>query len=281
VAVLAVSWGSILARYCQSGPLTIAFFRLAFTTLILLPFTSLFRQGSMEWKVWKLLPAMAGAGLLLGLHFATWISSLNYTSVGSSVLLVSTQPIFGLVLSAAFLAERPSSRTIVGVLVALGGIVIVTVGDLAVGREHLTGDLLALAGGGLAAGYLLVGRALRSRLPLVDYLAWVSGLGAVTLGILVAVTGEWRLARLQSDWLWLLLMAAGPSVAGHGLLNWSVRRMRAYVVNAALLGEPILATGLAWLLLGERPGRGLLGGGILVVAGLIWVFKAEEPRAQT
>ncbi|MBI3449234.1 MAG: DMT family transporter [Acidobacteria bacterium] len=214
------------------------------------------------------------AGSLLALHFATWIASLRYTSVGASVLLVSTQPIFGIALSRVFLRESASRATVAGVLVSLAGTALIAGGDLALGPAHLLGDLLALAGAFFAAAYFLIGRTVRERVAFGTYLTGVYGAGACCLLAAALAAGELDRAALGADWPWYLLMAAGPGVLGHGLLNWSVRRVRAYVVSAALLGEPVLATLYAWVIFGERPGAALAGGGALVVLGLIAVLRA-------
>jgi len=210
------------------------------------------------------------------MHFAAWIGSLTLTSVGSSVVLVSTQPIFGVILSRLFLKEAAAGRTIAGILVSLVGTAVIASGDLSSGSTGFAGDLLALAGAVFAAGYFLIGRGLRNAIPFGPYLAGVYGAGAalLSLAFLVPVGGPASL-NLSHDLPWLILMAAGPGVAGHGLLNWSVRRVRAYVVNAALLGEPVLATLYAWGIFGEAPGPHLLAGGALVVGGLAWVLREE------
>jgi drug/metabolite transporter (DMT)-like permease len=216
---------------------------------------------------------MVLSGLMLALHFATWITSLQHTSVGSSVLLVSTQPLFGLWLSRIFLGEAASRRTVIAVGVCLAGTAVIVWGDLGIGPDRRFGDLLALAGAAFAAGYLLIGRRVRAQVPFGTYLTCVYASAAAALGLMMIGAGT--PASPARDALWLILMAAGPGVAGHGLLNWCVRRVRAYVVNAALLGEPILATLYAWLVFSERPGLHLLAGGGLVVAGLAFVLHEE------
>jgi drug/metabolite transporter (DMT)-like permease len=278
-AVLAVSWGSILARLCVSGPLAVACWRLVFSTAIVLPFAGAHLSGRRSAPSIAAILALMGAGVLLALHFATWITSLRYTSVGSSVLLVSTQPLFGVVLSRIFLRESPSPRALAGVALSLAGTLVIAGGDLDRGASHLRGDLLALAGAAFAAGYFLIGRGVRGFIPFPVYLAGVYASGAAALVAMAGVSGELRGGIPGRDLPWLILMAAGPGVAGHGLLNWSVRKVRAYVVNAALLGEPVLATLYAWIIFAEPPGPWLLAGGTLVVAGLVLVFRESLGEA--
>lgn len=278
-AVLAVSWGAILARLCVSAPLAIAFYRLALSTLIVYPFAAWPGRGRLARVPRRLVRLIVLSGLLLALHFAAWITSLEHTSVGSSVLLVSTQPLFGLWLSRIFLGEAASRKTVLAVGVCLAGTAVIVWGDLSIGPDRRFGDLLALAGAAFAAGYLLIGRRLRDRVPFGTYLTCVYAAAAAGLGLMMIGSGAAAAAFPAHDALWLILMAAGPGVVGHGLLNWCVRRMRAYVVNAALLGEPILATLYAWLVFSEPPGFHLLAGGSLVVAGLAFVLHEERASA--
>jgi len=273
-AIFAVSWGSILARLCVGAPLGIACWRLVLSTALVAPLAMMeSRRAAPPLSRREWVP-MGLAGVLLALHFATWIASLRYTSVGASVLLVSTQPIFGIALSKIFLRESASRATVAGVVVSLAGTALIAGGDLALGSGHLVGDLLALAGAAFAAAYFLIGRTVRARVPFGAYLAVVYGAGACVLLVAAAAAGDLDRAAFRADWSWYLLMAVGPGVAGHGLLNWSVRRVRAYVVSAALLGEPLLATLYAWMIFGERPGAALAGGGALVVIGLALVLRA-------
>lgn len=281
-AVFATSWGSILARLCVSGPLGVAFYRLLFSALIVLP-AVLLRPRDREIREERgRRPALlvAAAGLLLALHFATWITSLWYTSVGASVVLVSMAPVFALVLSRIFLGESASIRTLVAVIVALAGTAVITAGDFEPGLDHWKGDLLALAGAFFMAAYLLIGRRVREEIAFGGYLLGVYATGAGFMALLAFSLEGPAASFPERDWIWLVLMAAGPGVAGHGLLNWSVRRLRTYLVNAAQLGEPILATLFAWVLFDERPGVHLYAGGVLVIAGLAWVFREEGRRAR-
>jgi drug/metabolite transporter (DMT)-like permease len=268
-----------LARLCDAGPLVVAFYRVFFTTVLLIPFAtgrsspSQGSTGGRERRRTALLTALSG--LCLALHFATWIGSLYYTSVGASVFLLATQPLFALILSRIFLGEVAGRRTVAAVGVTLAGTAWIAWGDLGLEGNSWFGDLLSLTGAFFAAAYLLIGRSLRSRVHLGRYLVGAYGLGTVVLAALVAVSGGPWAGSLAGDWPWLVLMAAGPGVAGHGLLNWTVRRIRSYVVHAALLGEPVLATLYAWLVFRESPGAHVATGGVLIVAGLAWVFREE------
>jgi drug/metabolite transporter (DMT)-like permease len=279
-AVFATSWGSILARLCVSGPLGVAFYRLLFSALIVLPAVLLRPPESVKRRGRRPALLVPAAGLLLALHFATWITSLWYTSIGASVVLVSMAPVFAVVLSRIFLREAASIRTVAAVIVALAGTAVITGGDLDPGLDHWKGDLLALAGALFMAAYLLIGRSVRAEIAFGGYLFGVYATGAAFMALLAFSVEGPGASFPERDWIWLVLMAAGPGVAGHGLLNWSVRHLRTYVVNAAQLGEPILATFYAWVLLGERPGAHLYAGGVLVIAGLAWVFREEGRRAR-
>ncbi|MBZ5640072.1 MAG: DMT family transporter [Acidobacteriia bacterium] len=272
VAVGAVSWASILVRLSDAPSLGIAFYRLLFSVALLLPW-ALSRSAPVSARTYGL---AAAAGVLLALHFATWITSLRFTSIASSVVIVTTQPAFTAALGPYFLRERPGGRGIAAMVLALSGTAVLAGGDLAVGGRALWGDLLALAGAVTASAYFMIGRRVRERIGFPRYLLLVNSVSAATL-LGLAWAGGARLTGYPSaTWGWLLLLAAGPHLTGHGLLNWSVRRLPAFTVNMAILGEPVLATVYAAVLFREIPGPAFYGGAILIVAGI--VLAASEGR---
>jgi drug/metabolite transporter (DMT)-like permease len=291
LGVTVTSWGAILVRLAAVPPLGAAFYRMAFAAALLAPAALLARApgagpGRDEARApgarrHRTMVLMILSGACLTLHFATWIASLSYTSIASSVVLVSTVPIFGLAMSAVFLGERAGVSTTAAILVAFGGAAAIGSGDYSAGSGRLGGDLLALAGAFFAAAYLLIGRRLRDRVPLLRYLLWVYGSSAGFLLIAALAAGASLGPYRPLSFLWLFLMALGPSVVGHSLLNYAVRHVRAYVVNAAGLGEPVLATAYAFVIFGERPGPSLYAGGSLVAAGLIGVLLLERRRLAT
>jgi drug/metabolite transporter (DMT)-like permease len=278
LAVLAISWGSILVRLCAAPPLTIAFLRVGIAALLLAPAALWMRpRGARAGRAWS--GAAAAAGLLLALHFATWIASLAYTSIAASTLLVSTQPIMSLLLSRMVLHERAGGRAVTAMLIALGGVGLIAWGDLRAGEERLIGDLLALAGAITAAAYLVVGRRVRESVSLPTYLGVVNLWAAVGAGALALLLRQPLLPEVRGDLLWCVLMALVPHLLGHGTLNWAVRRLRAYLVNLVVLGEPVLATCYAFLIFGEVPPVLVYPGALLIGAGVILAFR-ETPMGE-
>jgi drug/metabolite transporter (DMT)-like permease len=271
-AVLAMSWGGPLVRYATAPPLVVAAWRVGFSVLFIVLVVLIRDRGrairSLSGRDWALASA---AGVFLAAHFWSWIASLSYTTVASSVVLVSTQPVFVALLSVAFLKERPSRRQWTGIVIAVAGAAVIGWGNFATGPMALIGDLLAVAGAVFVSAYYVIGRSLRQRLDLWSYIAVVYGvaaavlMGAAALHPGVAVTGY-----PGTDWLVFLALAAGPMMIGHTGVNYALRFLPAYVANLPLLGEPIGATLLAWWLPGirERPTIQLLLGGALVLAGI-------------
>jgi drug/metabolite transporter (DMT)-like permease len=271
VAVCAVSWAAILIRWCEAPSLGIAFYRLLFSTLIVLPWGF---AGRESWDR-KTLGLAAAAGALLALHFATWISSLSYTTVASSVVLVSTQPVFTAILGPFLLGERPGARGITAMVLCLAGVTVLAGGDLGLGAGALLGDSLALAGAVTASLYFMIGRKVRHRIAFGRYLFLVYGSAALVLGMM-ALAGGVRLSGYPDlTWLCILGLAVGPNLLGHGLLNWSVRRLRAFTVNMAVLGEPVLATAYAAAIFAEYPGLPFYAGAALILGGIVLAVRED------
>jgi drug/metabolite transporter (DMT)-like permease len=269
VAVLAISWGAPLARLTDAAPLAVAMWRTLLATLVLAPVALARRSGPLPARH---RPAALLAGLLLGLHFGFWVPSLWLTSVSASVVLVTTAPLWVLLLSPRFLGVGIRARNLASFAVAITGVTIIAWGDFRLSPRALLGDAMAVAGALCAAGYMIVGKRLRQDVPLVRYLFVVYGGAAVTLAAAVlALRVEPRPATAVA-WLPLLGMALGPMLLGHGLLNWALAHLEAYRVNLTVLLEPIGASLWTWLVLGEIPPLHVLPGAALVLGALVLEF---------
>lgn len=280
LAVVAVSTSAILIRWSRAPSSVAAFYRVLFTTLLLAPvavvrYREAFARLSMrDWLVAAL------SGLALAAHFAAWFESLEWTSVAASVTLVQTQPVFVALGAAWLLEERLNRRIVVGIGVALAGSVLLSVGDLLsggafAGSNPLYGDALALVGALAAAGYVLAGRSLRQRLPLIPYVIVVYTVSAI--GLLVWTVGQG--ASLgpypPREWVLFLAMAVGPGIFGHTVVNWALAHVESSVVSVTLVGEPVGSTLLALLLLGEVPPAMTAVGGVVVLVGIVLTARAR------
>lgn len=291
--ILAVSTAAIFIRYAQQDApsLVIAAMRLSLASIILAP-VAWFRHRD---ELRALTPSALGLGLLSGfflaLHFATWISSLEFTSVASSVVLVSTTPLWVAILSPLFLRESPNRATIVGLALALLGGTVVGLseacawdGSLAcpplaefTRGEAFLGNFLALCGAWMGAGYLTIGRRLREKISLIPYIFVVYGMAAIVLVGIMLGFGQTPFGYPPLVYLWLLMLALVPQLLGHSTFNWALRYLPASFVAVTLLGEPIGSTILAFIILSESPSALEIGGGLLILAG-IYIASQIEPR---
>jgi len=278
IGIAAVSFASILIRFAHGGgmpSLAIAAWRLILASVILLPYAWATRRDEirdLSSREWVLLVA---SGVFLGLHFATWIASLGYTSVASSVVLVSMGPVFVGLGSWLLLRERPGALLAVGIILAAGGSVAIGWGDLDQGRDQLMGDLLALAGAVFVAGYLMIGYRVRARRSLTTYIALVYGVAMITLVIIVLIARQPMFGYGLDTYGWVLLVALGPQIIGHSTLNWALRYLSATFVSIVTLAEPIGSGLLAYLLLGEAVTWSTALGGATVLAGIYIASRAE------
>ena len=271
-SVLAMSWAAPLIRLSGAPPLAIAAWRLTFASLLLGPaFVLSGARGEWARLAGRSRGIAALAGVLLALHFASWITSLRLTSVAASAVLVSLSPVFAWLFSRALLGERPGRRQAAGIVLAVAGAAVIALGDWrATGRAALLGDLLALAGAVCGGAYFVIGRKLRADLGLVAYITPVYGVAALVLLAWAGARAQAFVAYPAGDWAIFAALAAGPMLIGHGGLNYALRYLPAYTVNVAALGEPVGATLIAWLLpsIAEPPGASALVGGALALAGI-------------
>ena len=275
IGIVAVSFGAILVRFAgDAAPLAIAAWRLALTAVVLVPLA--LARGTI-WRIprrellWSI-----GSGIALALHFVLWITSLRYTSVASSVLFVTTHPIF-VGLGAHFvLKERVGRSLAIGIGVAVLGGGLIGFGDLQVGGDALRGDLLALAGGFAVAIYFLIGRRVRKTIPLIDYITVTYGTAAVVV-LLACLAAACPLGGYSAQtYLFLVLLALGPQLVGHTTFNWALKHLPASKVSVMILGEPIGSALLALLFFSESP-TWLNGiGAVIILAGIYLSLRTEE-----
>jgi drug/metabolite transporter (DMT)-like permease len=278
VAVFAMSWAGPLIRFTDAPAIAVSAWRLTLSVaLILLVLAvrraALPRLGRLDWLL------AVAAGIFLALHFWSWIASLGLTTVSSSVVLVSAQPLFVALLSAALLGEPATRRQWLGILVAVAGAAVIGWGDFGRGRDALIGDALALSGALFVSCYYVIGRRLRLQLDLWWYTGIVYGVAAVSLlGVAAVLPGVALVGYGRTDWLIFLALAAGPMMLGHTGVNYALRYVRAYVANLASLGEPIGATLIAWALPGIRevPGPQTVAGGVLILGGVLMAVTGRR-----
>jgi drug/metabolite transporter (DMT)-like permease len=268
IAVLAISTGSILARFAAAQPLVIAAYRVGLAALLVAPLAA--------WRAWPELRRLSAgqaklaivSGFFLALHFATWISSLSYTSVANSVVLVNTIPIWVAVLTPLLTRDRVTGRTWSSIALSVLGGVLVGLGDWSLGRDALIGDALALAGAGAASAYLLLGRRLRAQLSLLAYVLVCYGSAALLLWSVV-LAGRLPVSGFSlGTWGALLGMAVISQHLGHSGYNYALKFFSASAVAVILLGEPLLATLWAYLLLAEQLSWSKACGGVCILAGI-------------
>lgn len=283
-AILAVSTSSVFIRFAQEDApsLVIAALRLTFATLMLAPIALTRPRAELLNLTRGDLSLGLVSGLFLAVHFGTWISSLEFTTVASSVVFVSTGPLWVALLSPVLLNERLKRAAILGLALALIGGAIVGLSDACIWKNGLQcpdlgrvlqgramwGNFLALAGAWAVSGYLIIGRKLRTKISLIPYIFIVYGMAALGLIAAMFVSGESPLGHPASAYFWIFLLAAFPQLIGHSTYNWVLRYIPAALVAITTLVEPIGSAILAFFILRETPSNGVLVGGALILSGI-------------
>lgn len=295
--ILAVSTASIFIRFAQqeAPSLVIAACRLTIASGVLAPFALAMRRQELTNLHRKDIALALLSGFFLAIHFATWISSLAFTTVASSAVLVSTTPLFVAILSPLFLKERLSRIVGIGLLVALAGGVIVALSDTCgwhgirlscqswlefSGSQALKGNLLALAGAAAGACYVMIGRRLRAKVSLLSYIFVVYGMAAIVLVIVMFTSGASPFGYSPTIYLWFVLLALVPQLIGHTTFNWALGYLSAAFVAITLLGEPIGTTILAYLILDETPGLLKIAGAALIFLGIVIASRSSQEEVE-
>lgn len=282
--IVAVSAAAIFVRFAQreADSLVIAAGRLALATVVLAPLALARHRAALRALSRRELVLALASGVLLAVHFASWIASLALTSVLLSVVLVTTTPLWVALLAPLTLHERLTRGAALGLLLAVAGGALMAAGGAAAptgapaGPGAWRGPALALLGAVAMAGYLLVGRRLRAGLALVPYVFLVYGAAALVLVAAAVATGRGFGGLSAPTWGWIALLALVPQLLGHTAFNWALRHLPATPVAVMLFGEPVGATALAWLVLGEVPAVPRVAGAAVVLAGVLLASRAES-----
>lgn len=292
LGILAVSTAAIFIRYAQAEApsLVIAAYRLSLAAFLIAPFALSRRRAELATLGRRDLLLALLSGFFLALHFAAWITSLEYTTVASSVVLVTTTPLWVALLSPLTLKEPLARPAAWGLVLALVGGVIVGLSDTCawssagftcssfadmVAGQAFLGDAMALFGAIMAAAYLLIGRNLRGHLSLTSYVFIVYGMAALVLMLAVIASGQALSGYSPRAYLWFFLLAAIPQLIGHSIFNWALRYLSAAFVAISLLGEPVGSSILAYFLLDETPTLLKIFGAILILLGIFLASREE------
>ena len=291
IAILAVSTASVFIRFAQeeAPSLVIAASRLLLASLFLAPPALIRHRVELKSLSHKELLLGFLSGIFLAIHFATWITSLEYTTITNSVVLVSTSPLWVAILAPIFLKEKLTKNIIIGMILTLIGGTIIGFSDSCSWNagiicespsgfglaEASKGNFLALAGAWAVAGYLLIGRQLRAKITLIPYIFLVYGMAAIVMLVILFIAGETLFGYSSTTYLWLLLIAVFPQLIGHSTYNWALRYLPVALVAVTTLSEPIGSSILAFLILKEIPTSLQITGGILILVG-IYVTSRKE-----
>lgn len=277
IGVFSVALSAIFVKMTSADSGVTAFYRMLFSVLIMSPVFFLKYTHEIK-KLSKRDWAFASiAGVFLSFHFILWFESLNYTSVASSTVLVTLQPLFAFAGTYFFFKEKVSIKTLIAGAIAIAGSVLIGYGDFKVSGSALYGDLLALIACALITAYLLFGQDVRKRLSLVTYTFVVYSVSTITLFFYILFKGESFGPYPTSEWMWFLLLAIIPNLLGHTLFNWALKWVSTNVISIAILFEPIGAAILAYFILGEYLSVSQIVGGSVVLAG-ITLFVADYQK---
>lgn len=297
VGIISVSTASIFIKFAQQDApsLVIAALRLVIASLLIAPYAfiryrkELFNLTQKEYLLGFL------SGFFLALHFSTWISSLEYTSVASSVVLVSTGPLWVAIFSPLILKETLSKKIFWGLLLAIVGGIFIALSDSCELQSKLVctnfstlqnntsmlGNVLATTGALAVTGYLMIGRHLRTKISLIPYIFLVYSMAAIFLILFMLIARQSPFGLPKLTYFWIFLLAVIPQIIGHSIYNWTLRFLPATIVAILTLGEPLGSITLAYLLLHEAPGIIKMVGGIFILSGIYLASRFQNSKKES
>ncbi len=256
LGILGVSFASIFIKECQDVPsLVLSMYRLDIAALILLLMNLVNKKRLLPIQNRELFLGFL-SGVFLALHFYFWIASLKYTSIASSVVLVSTNPFFVVIISLLLMKEKFSSKILIALLASFIGTLIITASDgnlfgTKIDKTALFGDLLAIIGAFSVSFYFIIGSSLRKSMDTNKYITLVYTSAAVFITILVAFANVSITNYSAKDFSFMFLLAMIPQLIGHTAFNWVLKYLKAAAVAITTLGEIIGSSILAYIFFGQ------------------------------
>jgi drug/metabolite transporter (DMT)-like permease len=280
VGIIAISFSSIFIKISNAPVSVQGMYRLLFTVLFMFPF--MWRQMNVYKKITrKDYFLLFFSGLFLSLHFLFWMGSLKLTTVASSTIILSLQPIFVLIGAYLVFREKTTKPAIVSMSVAIIGAIFVGWGDIGVSYQNIQGDALSILGTAAVAVHMLIGQKLLKTVPasvysFVVFLTAVLIFSLYNLALSIPMTGY-----SEKEWGIFILLAVVPTVFGHVLFNWLLKYVTAATISMAILGEPVGASLLAYILLGEKLSVTQWLGGVIVITGLYFFLRSTRNRKKS
>ena len=278
IGVAAVSTSAIFVKLVTAPAGVTAFYRLFFSVLIMLPLFWIKHKSEVRFitkRDWRI---MFASGVLLAFHFILWFESLNFTSVASSTVLVTMQPLFAFLGAYLFFKEASTKVAVISAGIAIIGSIIISWGDFKISGMAFWGDVLAIIACAFITFYFLFGQEARKRISLMTYTFIVYGVSALTLFIYTIFIGERLYGYPLNDWALFIMLALLPTLLGHSLINWSVKWISTTTISVAILFEPIGATILAFFILRETITFTQITGGIIIIGGIMLYLIAENKK---
>lgn len=270
IGVLSVASSAIFVKLSSADAGAMAFYRMLFSVILMLPLFLAKHHHELKLIHRKQWAIMLLSGTFLAFHFILWFESLRYTSVASSTVLVTLQPLFAIIGTYILFKEPITRKTLLAAVITIGGSVLLAWGDVRIGGTALFGDMLALIACALISFYMLCGQSVRQNISSTTYTIIVYAVSALVLIIYIPVKGESFGPYPSIDWLWFMLLAIVPNLLGHNLFNWSLKFVSANAISIAILFEPVGASILAYFIFKEQLHASQVIGGIIVLAGIIF-----------
>ncbi len=281
IGILSVSLSSILIKLTYDVPaIIISSYRLIIASLILLSYAK-FKKIGVKTKTGRDLMIAIVSGLFLSIHFITWIASIKYTSIASSVTLVSTSPVFVIIVSFLLFREKPAAITLFATVVAILGTALIAYSDKSIAPnsqypDPLFGDFLAILGAFAVSIYFISGSHLRKYMQTFQYITLVYSSAAIFTTVFALLSSEPFFGYRTVSYIYMILMAVIPQLFGHTSFNWALKHLKASAVAISTLGEPIGATVLAYIFFHQTVSQLKLLGMVMVIFSIAVAIKTSK-----
>lgn len=278
IAIIFISFSAIFVKWSDAPATVISMYRMLLASLLMLPFV--WKRRSEFKKIikgdWIFL---LFSGFFLAMHFALWFGSLKLTTVASSTIILTLQPVVAMVGGFLLYKERTSKSSLILIGVAIIGAMMIGWGDIGLSQEAIIGDSLSFLSVIAVVSYLLIGQQIVKKVSHWVYSFCVFSFATIVLIIYNLVVQEPFVGYGSREWGIFLLLAIFPTLS-HVIFNWLLNYVNTTTISMAVLGEPVGATILAAFMLGEMITMWQFVGGLFVLLG-VFLFLIQQRRKMT
>ena len=272
LGLLSISASPIVARSLASSGTVTAFWRMLLASLFLWIYSAFYYKNmkSLSYSN-KIKTSLAGA--LIGIHFILFFEAVKITTIANATFLGTLAPFFTLMIEFSVFKRRYKKMVYLGLIISLFGTLIVLINDFDLSSRFTLGNIYAILCSLAIALAFLIAEKVRDTEGTIEYTRMLYGVAALTIFVIGSFYTETLIVTEKIEVLGFIFLALIPTILGHNIFYYCVKFTTPTIIGTIPLGEPIIASIIAYFLFNEMISLNTAIGGILCIYGIYVILK--------